>query len=461
MPRLDAASTPGAVHDLSWGIERETHRVQASGALSRRPHPTGLQPPAFTRDFGETQLEIVTPPRNSVDLALASLERLTEEARRAVAPELLWPFSMPPRLPDEAAIEIADFGATDRARRARLYRVGLALRYGKARQMICGVHVNVSFRRSLEAAVVREAPPTREEGGGGRESDALYLRLARNLYQDLPLLVLLTGATPVRGGGSLEPGPSAISHRNGANGYARGEFQPYLSLESLGAYLAGIRRGLRTESSAFSGLGLVRAGRVVQLNANVFQTEKEFYAPIRLRQSLLAGETTLAALEKRGIGYLELRFVDVDPFTPSGVAAETLRLLHLFVLDGLHRLSLPRSGAALTSDLRSTALAALRDPATLTEADPLLVSARQRLEGLAPWAERLDTGAAGVYADCLSVLRRRLERPETHPSAVLARTLAESGTDWTRFGVEIARAHAHLGIPATQGARHALDDARV
>src|SRR5512135_1050458 len=101
MLRPDAASLTGAVRDLLWGIERETHRIQAGGDLSGRPHPQNLQPPAFTRDFAETQLEIVTPPRHSVELALASLERLTDQARLAVAPELLWPFSMPPRLPAE------------------------------------------------------------------------------------------------------------------------------------------------------------------------------------------------------------------------------------------------------------------------------------------------------------------------------------------------------------------------
>ena len=274
MPRADAGVTGGPTGDFLWGIERETHRVEASGALSRRPHPPALRQPAFTRDFAETQLEIVTPPRHSVALALAALERLTDEAQRVVSPELLWPFSMPPSLPDEAQIKVADFGISESGRRARLYREGLALRYGKARQMICGVHVNVSFGQALQAAVLREAQPTPEELGGSgpsdapaRPSDALYLRLARNLYQDLPVLVLLTGASPVRNGGGphADPEPPAISHRSGSNGYARGEFQPFLDLESLDAYLAGIRRGLRTESSAFSQLGLVRAGRVVQL----------------------------------------------------------------------------------------------------------------------------------------------------------------------------------------------------
>lgn len=454
-----ASVTPGPFGDLLWGIERETHRIQSSGALSRTPHPPTLRPPAFTRDFAETQLEIVTPPQHSIALALASLERLTDEARRAVSPDLLWPCSLPPRLPDEAEIEIADFGTGESGRRARLYREGLALRYGKARQMICGVHVNTSFRPSALEALLRESPPTKEELGDGRPSDALYLRLARNLYADLPVLLLLSGASPVRGEG--EPELLAISHRTGSSGYARGEFQPYLDLESLASYVAGIRRGLRTRSTAFSRAGLARAGRPLQLNANVLQTEKEFYAPIRLRQTLLAGETTLAALEKRGIGYLELRFLDVDPFSGAGIAETMLRLLHLFVLDGLLRPTAPRPSSILAADLRDAALVAVRDPRTLSAADPLLVAARQRVAALAPWADRLDGAAGGSHAAGLATVQRQLEHPATLPSAVIARAISASGTDWTSFGVALAHAHARRGRLEAQGAEHELDNARV
>ncbi len=461
MPRPDTGVARGPFDDLLWGLERETHRIRPTGALSPAPHPPALRPPAFTRDFAETQLEIVTPPRETVALALGSLGRLTDEAERAIAPELLWPFSMPPRLPAESEIPTADFGPDEIGRRARLYREGLALRYGKTRQMICGVHVNTSFGRSLEALVLREAPPVGGELRSARPSDALYLRLARSVYEDLPLLVLLTGASPVRGGEPTEPGSLAISHRNGSDGYARGEFRPYLDLESLDAYRAGIRRGLRTQSLAFARLGLVRGGRAVQLNSNVFQTEKEFYAPIRLRQSLLPGETTLAALEKRGVGYLEFRFVDVDPFSRIGVAEETLRLLHLFVLDGLFRPSPPRPSSILEADVRSAATVAGRDPRTLAAHDPLLVAARRRLDALEPWAQRLDAGADAPYGACLDLFRQRLAHPETLPSAVLARALDESGADWTALGVEVARVHARRGRRDRQGVEHALDDARV
>jgi glutamate--cysteine ligase len=446
----------GPLDDLLWGLERETHRIQAGGSLSRAPHPEALQSPAFTRDFAETQLEIVTPPRATIPQALASLGRLTAEAQLAIGSELLWPFSMPPRLPAESEIQIAQLGTGEAARRARLYRQGLALRYGKARQMICGLHVNVSLGPSLLLLLSRESPLTREELGAGRRSDAFFLRLARNLYQDLPLFGLLFGASPVSG--DARSTPLAISHRNGPRGYARDEFLPYLSLASLDAYLAGIRRGLRTESPAFAGLGLVRDGQVVQLNASVFQTDKEFYAPVRMRQTLLSGEATLEALARRGVGYLELRFLDVDPLSPVGVAQETLRLIHLFLLDGLARPSAPRDNAALREDVQTAAQVARRDPLALVAPDPLLRAAERRLADLDLWARRLDAATTErPYRAALDLLRHRVAHPRTLPSAALARALAESGLDWTSFGARAARALR----PRAGMVEHALDYARV
>ena len=312
---------------MRLGIERETHRVTVDGTISRLPQPTALVPPFFTKDFAESQLEIVTRPHESVTDLVAELERLTATARAMVLPELLWPFSMPPRLPPDTAVRIASFGNGSKDRAAEIYRHGLALRYGWARQMICGVHVNVSITAD-EAAWALKISPLRSH-----ESQDLYLRLARNLYADLAHIVLLTGASPVAGGLDTESGPRSwfVSVRNSSLGYAGSEFRPYLDLRSLAGYVSGIREGMRTESERFQPLGLARDGRLLQLNMRVFQKEKEFYAPVRLKRT--GGQSDmLRTMEREGIEYVELRFLDVDPFHAVGIGAETLR-----VLGALHR----------------------------------------------------------------------------------------------------------------------------
>ncbi|BDU71571.1 glutamate--cysteine ligase family protein [Mesoterricola silvestris] len=420
--------------DFRWGVERETHRMLPDGRLSPRPHPAALRPGPFTRDFAEGMLEIVTAPLPSLAGVLDELERLTGEAQAAVHPERLWPFSMPPRLPEDASIPVA---ALDR--KSVLYRRGLALRHGKARQMICGVHLNTSFGPALEGWLSRNAPLREGE-------DHFLLRLARNLYEDLAWFPILFGASPVAGDG----GPLALSHRNGPRGYARAGFLPFLDLTSTKAYIEGIRRGLGTVSPEFAALGLVRDGRALQLNANVFQTEKEFYAPIRLRQAALDGEPGLQALSRRGPGYLELRFLDVDPFTPAGVSMDGLRLTHLFILDGLARPTAPRSTAALAVDLDRAAAAARTEPGAL---DPGPVGARlDRLEG---WARALDDLEPGDrYLQSLDDYRARVASPSLLPSARLAAAFASSGLDWTAFGLHTANAFS-------KGVNHAMDYAGV
>ncbi len=423
--------------DFHWGIERETHRMLPDGRLSPRPHPETLRPGPFTRDFAEGMLEIVTDPQPSIDQVLEALKALTGEALAGVLPERLWPFSMPPRLPDEEDIPIAALGP-----RAVLYRQGLALRYGKGRQMICGVHLNVSFGPALERWLAGNAPL-------GPGEDSFQIRLARNLYEDLAWFVLLFGASPVSAAG----GPLAVSHRNGPRGYARAGFLPYLDLTSTRAYLDGIRRGLTTVSPEFMALGLVRDGRVRQLNGHVFQTEKEFYAPIRLRQAALPGESGLQALSRRGVGYLELRFLDVDPNTVTGVSEAGLRLMHLFILDGLARPSGPRTPAQLGEDLARSAQAARMDPRAI---DPALAEALgSRLGALERWAGALDGLEPGNrYRRALEDAMARAARPSLLPSSRLAESFTASGLDWTAFGLQIADSFS-------KGVEHAMDYARA
>lgn len=423
--------------EFRWGIERETHRMLPDGRLSLRPHPEVLRAAPFTRDFAECMLEIVTAPQPSIDQVLRELEDLTLEARAAVAPERLWPFSMPPHLPEEDDIPLAALG-----RKALLYRQGLALRYGKGRQMICGVHLNVSYGPAMEGWLARNAPL-------GPGEDSFQLRLARNLYEDLAWFALLLGASPVTAAG----GPRAVSHRNGPRGYAQAGFLPFLDLTSTQAYLDGIRRGLTTVSPEFLALGLVRDGRVRQLNSHVFQTEKEFYAPIRMRQVALPGESGLQALSRRGVGYLELRFLDVDPFTSTGVSEAGLRLMHLFILDGLARPSEPRTPAQLGEDLSRSAETARRDPRAL---DPSLARALgTRLEDLERWARALDDlEPGGRYLGALDDYRARAANPSLLPSSRLAEAFASSGMDWTAFGL-------HIADSFSKGAGHALDYAWV
>ena len=67
----------------SFGIERETLRVDRNGRLAQTKHP--FTDKAITRDFCENQIELVTPVSDSIKGALSQLERLDRTVRETLA----------------------------------------------------------------------------------------------------------------------------------------------------------------------------------------------------------------------------------------------------------------------------------------------------------------------------------------------------------------------------------------
>jgi glutamate--cysteine ligase len=421
--------------DFQWGIERETHRISPDGNLSPALHPESLKEPSFTKDFAESQLELVTKPHGSIQDAVEELEKLTETARVAIGSEWLWPFSMPPLITDETAIRTARMGSGESARLAERYRAGLSARYGIARQLICGVHLNVSFGEKLLAELKARAPLSTEEALQNPDRDGYYLRLTRNLFDDMPSLVMLFGSTPFDVNVRAPDANFAYSVRNSPKGYARTEYRPFLELGSIAEHLAGIRRGMKTESVNFRKLGLIRDGKPVQLNGRVFQKEKEFYAPIRFKRTPMSGETAIGALERKGVEYIELRFFDVDPFASAGITENAVRLAHIFIVDGLAKASIPKANAALAETLDKADEAALSDPFKTQAENGHLANLLGRLASLAPLAREM--GAS--YERTLETYRARYGNPGASPAATLAKDYDESGLEWSRYGANVAR----------------------
>src|ERR1041384_1958704 len=81
------------------GIEKESLRVRPDGLLALTPHPAALGSPLthprITTDFSESQPELVTGARDSVDACLAELVELHQIVLRAIGDERLWVSSLP------------------------------------------------------------------------------------------------------------------------------------------------------------------------------------------------------------------------------------------------------------------------------------------------------------------------------------------------------------------------------
>ena len=62
-------------------------------------------------------------------------------------------------------------------------------------------------------------------------------------------------------------------------------------------------------------------GEYNQLATSLLQIENEFYGTIRPKRVIRPGERPLHALRERGVEYVEVRCMDLDPFVPVGISA--------------------------------------------------------------------------------------------------------------------------------------------
>jgi len=97
----------------TFGIERETLRIDGNGNLALTKHPEvfgdKIKHPYITTDFSESQIELITPPLKSIEKAYKALNALYDITAMELKDEYLWPNSMPCNVPDDEYIPIAEY----------------------------------------------------------------------------------------------------------------------------------------------------------------------------------------------------------------------------------------------------------------------------------------------------------------------------------------------------------------
>ena len=337
--------TPQELTALRRGIEKESLRVRADGALADTPHPAALGSALthehITTDFSESQLELITGVHAGVDGCLEELTRIHQFVYAVLAneagsqageagSEILWASSMPCRLPQDDEIPIGRYGSSNIGRMKSIYRHGLSHRYGRRMQTISGIHYNFSV-------------PDASTGD--------YFDLIRNFRRQSWLALYLFGASPavcstfVAGRPhelqELRAGtmylPHATSLRMGRLGYqSDAQASLCVSYNGLDGYAASLHEALTRPYPPYEKIGLQDANHpgsnYRQLSTSLLQIENEFYSTIRPKRSIRPGERPLHALRERGVEYVEVRLMDLDPFEAVGINAQTMRLLDVLLL---------------------------------------------------------------------------------------------------------------------------------
>jgi glutamate--cysteine ligase len=333
---------------LARGVERETLRVYNEGSLADSFHPLGLGSklthPYITTDYAESLMEFVTSPSDSYEGTNCFLEDLLYMTFHHAPKEWVWPVSMPCKLPADEFIDVADYGDSNVGKMKTIYRLGLGYRYGRSMQTIAGIHYNFSIPKEW----INEQHQTQSPNSLLMEfTNNLYFHIIRNFRRHDWIISYLFGATPVVDKSFLVGKshqleeitkdtwglPYATSLRMGGLGYtSKAQEQIDVCFNRISTYIKSIEKARQTSYPEYKKIGVKVDGQYRQLSTGLIQIDNEFYAKIRPKRVRLPGENSLMALQKRGIEYLEVRLLDVNPFEVTGISTSQMKFIDILLL---------------------------------------------------------------------------------------------------------------------------------
>ncbi|MET1079261.1 MAG: glutamate--cysteine ligase [Pseudomonas sp.] len=484
---LGARANLSLLEHCLHGIERECLRVDADGQLAVTPHPrelgSALTHPQITTDYSESLLEFITPAEADPAMTLANLEQTHRFAYSKLARDgqLLWSPSMPCALPDEEQIPIARYGNSHIGRLKYVYRQGLALRYGKTMQCIAGIHYNFSLPERLWPLLQAD------EGDSSDPRDyqsARYIAQIRNFRRYSWLLMYLFGASPALHAGFLRGRPHqlqqldadtlylpyATSLRMSDLGYqsnAQAGLTPCYN--DLASYTDSLRQAVATPYPAYVAIGSKKDGEWLQLNTNILQIENEYYSNIRPKRVTYSGERPIQALMARGVQYVEVRCLDINPFLPMGIDLPEARFLDAFLLYCALQDSPPLASGEChaCTDNFLTVVKEGRRPGLQLQRDGQAVSlqdwASDLLDDIQLLADLLDRSHGGsAHHEAMTAQRAKVVDATLTPSAQVLASLTSSGQSFTQFALQQSRLHAdYFRSQPLSASEQAEQEARV
>ena len=334
---------------IGRGIEREALRILPEGKLSEQPHyyqlGSALTHPQITTDYSETLLEFITPVSKTPEQAISQLQDIQKYTLGEIDGELLWPMSMPCFVNDEDTVPLAQYGHSNIGKMKTVYRQGLKNRYGSMMQVIAGIHFNFSFSQDFWKNLQKINNNTE------RLDDFIsdkYFSLLRNYKRYCWLIPYLYGSSPAICSSFLQDKTHILPFKKSSRGYLYLEHATSLRMSDLGytsseqsnlpicynnlnGYVEGVQKAINLGSESFAKIGIKVDGKYQQLNSNVLQIENELYAPIRPKRVAKSGEKPSEALLHRGVEYIEVRALDINPFVDTGISIDQVYFLDIFL----------------------------------------------------------------------------------------------------------------------------------
>ena len=312
------------------GVEKENLRSDKDGRISNKSFPEAFGVHNFnsfvTLDYSQPHLEIVTPTFQDNYELYGFLEGLHAYVEQNLEGDLLWNYSMPPKFKGKF-IKLPPYGKSNKTKLAHLYRLGLRNRYGDKMQSTAGIHFNISFSES----VIKELNTTKTD---------LYLGICRNFLRVFPLVLRLIGCSPVAHRSFIKDRelsidllkedenylPKSTSLRVSRLGYySEEQDEKFITFNTLGEYLNLIKDYINIPNKKFSEISL---DLKKQVNNGTIQMENELYNHIRPKGLFSTNARQYNQLKNDGIEYLEIRSIDLNPFTDIGISKLDLETIN-------------------------------------------------------------------------------------------------------------------------------------
>ena len=438
--------------DSKIGLEKESLRMLNS-CLSKQSHQKAIGSSLcnrfITTDFSESQLELVTPAFKHKESLIDFLENLHHFVTMNINMEFLWPFSMPPFFASDAEIPIAKYGSSNIARFKELYREGLSNRYGRRMQAISGIHLNYSFSESIW-----KIPLFFENKSNFKipRSDG-YMKTLRNMMRLNWLVIYLFGASPIISRDQSHQDdefltldeytsylPYATSLRMSDLGYQNSLRNTVnVSTDSLNQYLSDIREATTSESKEFS---IFEKKQFAQINPNFLQIDDEYYSTVRPKSNKNKYMRTTSNLKKFGIDYLELRSIDLNPYSSIGITQDAIMFIDILFIYCLFQPDIPIDSEEQMKIYKTESLVSkkgrMKNLFLYKNNEKILLSswANEIFEEMMPIAEILD-GPELEYSEYLKNLCLRINEPETTPSASITNELIEKNMSFLDLAKDI------------------------
>lgn len=450
---------------LKRGVEKEGLRCDSNGKIAQTDHPkalgSALTHPNITTDYSEALLEFITPVFENPEEMLAFLGKQQSFTQENIGDELVWPGSMPCGLDGELSVPIAQYGSSNLGQLKHVYRHGLWHRYGRIMQAIAGIHFN--FSMADEFWPVWKKVKNNTDSLQDFKSQS-YLGLIRNFRRQSWLLLYLFGASPAlcrsfMDGNTehnlepLEPGslhlPYATSLRMSDLGY-QNNAQSSLKVcyNSLDTYVQTLNGAVTQSVDAYEDIGVQDGETYKQLNTNLLQIENEYYSDVRPKRVAQANEKPLQALANRGIEYVEVRCLDINPYLADGLDSQQVRFLDLFLLHCLLTDSPQMDNAdyqRIADNQKATVLTGRQPGLKLNKAGQdigLKDWAQQLIEEFKPLALALDVHHGNSqYAEALDIQAAKIANPELTPSGQLLKQMDKEGLAYFELMLQLAKQH--------------------